>query len=163
VQELIRQSQERPNRYVLDKQGNWRCPPGEAFAERLGLTYDVRASDQINWVAQDNWLFLDDYLQDLERLVVPEETLETLHRLGEGYPGITLADLHREITDVRTDLINIAIAKHQLYVDLLSHRLTDRERTPVYLDEQIARVCASRSHVSIEMGIDAHPVLIEQG
>jgi hypothetical protein len=28
----------------------------------------VRASDQINWAAQDNWLYLDDYYQDLEKL-----------------------------------------------------------------------------------------------
>ncbi len=123
VQELIRQSQERPNRYVLDEHGTWRCPPGEAFAERLGLTYRVRASDQINWVVQDNWLFLDDYFQDLERLMIPEETLETFRRIVDEHPGITLAELQREIPEIRTDLINIAIAKHQLYVDLLTHRL----------------------------------------
>ncbi len=163
VQELIRQSQERPNRYVLNEHGTWRCPPGEAFGERFGLTYRVQASDQINWVAQDNWLFLDEYFQDLERLMVPEQALETLQRKVSEHPGITLADLHREISEIPTDLINIAIAQQQLYVDLLNHRLTDRERTPLYRNEQMARAFAHRAHVSLDMGTLAHPVVIEQG
>jgi len=163
VQELIRQSQERPNRYVLDELGNWRCPPGEAFASRPGLTYRVKASDQINWVVQDNWLFLDDYFQDLERLVVPEEHLQILQQMVDAYPGITLADLHASTPEMPTDLINIAIAKHHLYVDLRSYRLTDRERTPVYRSEQVARAFPQRSHASLDRDMLAHPVVIEQG
>jgi putative transposase len=163
VQELTRQSQERPNRYVLDERGTWRCPPGEAFAERLGLTYRVRATDQINWVAQDNWLFLEDYLQDLEHLVIQEEHLQTLYRIVDSSPGIWLSDLHASTPEIRADLINIAIAKRQLYVDLLSHRLTDRGRTPVYHDELTARAFTHRTSISLDMGIDAHPVVIEQG
>ena len=64
VEELIRLKDMQPHRYVLDEQGQWRCPPGEAAASRLGLTYQVRASDQINWVIQENWLALEDYHQD---------------------------------------------------------------------------------------------------
>ncbi len=163
VQELIRQSQERPNRYALDEHGTWRCPPGEAFAQRLGLTYHIRAADQINWVVQDNWLFLDEYFQDLERLMVPQEALETLQRKVSEHPGITLADLHRQLPEIPTDLINIAIAKHQLFVDLLTHRLTDRERTPLYRNEQTARAFPSRPHASPDRDTLAHPVVIEQG
>jgi putative transposase len=68
TQELVRQAQERPNRYRLGEDGVWRCPHGEAFAARYGLTYRVRAADQSNWAAQSNWLFLEDYYQDLEQL-----------------------------------------------------------------------------------------------
>ncbi len=51
TQELIRQARTRPNRYQLDEQGKWRCPPGEAFAAKHGLFYEVYASDQVNWAA----------------------------------------------------------------------------------------------------------------
>jgi putative transposase len=68
VEKLIQFARQHSKRYVLDEQGQWRCPPGEAVAARYGLTYRVRASDQINWAAQDNWLYLDDYYQDLEHL-----------------------------------------------------------------------------------------------
>ncbi len=72
VEQLTRLAQTQPNRYLLDEQGNWRCPPGEALAAQYGLTYRVRASNQINWAAQDNWLYLEDYYQDLEKLTVPD-------------------------------------------------------------------------------------------
>ena len=81
VEKLIQFAQQHSKRYVLDERGQWRCPPGEAFAERLGLTYKVRASDQINWAAQDNWLYLDDYYQDLEKLAIDSAELSTLFQI----------------------------------------------------------------------------------
>jgi len=46
TEELLRLEKTRPNRFVRDEQGNWRCPPGEAFAAKYGLTYRVWSSDQ---------------------------------------------------------------------------------------------------------------------
>src|SRR5579863_330797 len=96
AQELIRQAQQKPGRFQLDKEGNWRCPPGEAYAASFGLTYKVRSSDQINWAAQDNWLYLDDYYQDLARLKISQENLKILYGIVDAAPGITLSDLRRE-------------------------------------------------------------------
>src|SRR6266849_5614415 len=163
VEDLIRLAEKQPHRYVLDKQGRWRCPPGEAAAARLGLTYQVRASDQINWVIQENWLTLEDYYQDLNRLTVPEEALSVLVHIVDKSPGITLAELHRETPRIPADWINIALAKHLLYVDLRSHRLTERERTPVYRDEPTARAFRYQSHSPRELDPLAHPVVLEQG
>src|SRR5215470_6269043 len=117
TQELVKQAETRPNRYRLDERGVWRCLPGEAYAAKYGLTYRVWASDQVNWAAQENALFLEDYYQDLERLVVPEVALAVLTRVVKEHPGILLSDLHSE-TRVPADLINIAIARHDLYVDV---------------------------------------------
>jgi len=60
AQELSRLVEKQPHRYKLDEQGVWRCPPGEAFAAKYGLSYQVWSSDQINWAAQENALFLED-------------------------------------------------------------------------------------------------------
>lgn len=163
VEELIRLKDMQPHRYVLDEQGQWRCPPGEAVASRLGLTYQVRASDQINWVLQENWLALEDYYQDLDRLAVPEEALSVLGALVETSPGISLSELHREAPHIPVDWINIAIAKHLLYVDLRSFRLTERERTSVYRDEPTARAFTSRRNVANALDPLAHPVVLVQG
>ena len=127
TEELLKQAETRPNRYVLDEQGIWRCPPGETFAATYGLTYRVWSSDQINWAAQDNALYLEDYYQDLERLHIPKETLEILYRFVDEHPGIMLAEL-RDVAmgeGISADLINIAIAKHDLYIDLASYRLSE--------------------------------------
>src|SRR5260370_21661073 len=66
TEELLRQAKARPNRFVQDEHGIWHCPPGETFAAKYGLTYHVWSSDQINWIVQDNAIYLEDYYQDLE-------------------------------------------------------------------------------------------------
>ncbi len=93
-------AEKQPNRYVRDEQGMWRCPPGEAFAAKYGLTYQVWSSDNINWAAQENALFLEDYYQHLDRLVVPESTLAILHRLVEKHPGISCLTFRRHLRDL---------------------------------------------------------------
>src|SRR3954453_13050347 len=40
------------HRYRWDD--HWRCPPGEAYATALGLTYLVQSSAEINWTFQTN-------------------------------------------------------------------------------------------------------------
>jgi putative transposase len=138
TEELFKQAERSPNRYVRDEHGIWRCPPGETLAAKYGLTYRVWSSDQINWAAQDNALYLEDYYQDLERLQVPKEILETIIGLVNEHPGIILADLKSIAagTGISADLIHIAIAKHDLYVDLSHSRLSEPQRVPVYLHKE---------------------------
>src|SRR5216683_4167379 len=143
VEKLLQFAQQGSKRYVLDEKGTWRCLPGEAFAAKHGLTYRVRASDQINWAAQDNWLYLDDYYQDLEKLAVPETDLDLLWQIVDEHPGLSLADLRAAAREVSSDRINIAIAQHALYVDLAAHRLAEPWRTPVWRSRHMALATAS--------------------
>ncbi len=163
VEKLRQFAEQGSQRYVLDQSGQWHCPPGEVFAAKYGLTYRVRASDQINWATQDNWLYLEDYYQDLEKLVVPEADLERLFQLVDKEPGISLSDLRVAASPISSDQINIAIASYALYVDLGSHRLTEPSRTPVWRERSVALSHRHRMDGAIERGLDAHPVVIEQG
>jgi putative transposase len=139
TQELIQKASKSPNRYQLDERGQWRCPPGEAFAAKYGLFYRVYASDQINWAAQDNWLFLEDYYQDLDRLQAAPTDVYALCELVHKQPGILLSELQLAAEDLPTDMINIAIARSDLYVDLATYRLSEPWRTPVFPDRSTAR------------------------
>ncbi len=153
AEELLKQEKTRPNRFVRDEQGVWRCPPGEIFAAKYGLTYRVWSSDQINWAIQDNALYLEDYYQDLERLQIPKEILEILYRFVDEYPGIMLADL-RDVAlaeEISADLINIAIAKHDLYIDLATYRLSEPWRAPVFHTRPLARASSQSGDQSNEM------------
>jgi putative transposase len=163
VEKLIELAQTHPNRYLLDDRGQWRCPPGEAFTATYGLTYRVRASDQINWAAQENWLYLEDYYTDLDTLLVPDADLTTLYQIVDEYPGITLADLRLAASPRSSDCINLAIAKHALYVDLARVRLCEPEQVPVWRSHKIARASQHRGSGADDLGIDAHPVEIVQG
>jgi putative transposase len=139
AQELSRLVEKQPHRYVFDEKSIWRCPPGEAFAAKYGLTYQVWSSDNINWAAQENALFLEDYYQDLDRLTVEDQTLTLLYQLIEEHPGMLLSDL-QAASEIPADLINIAIARHDLYVDLATYRLSEPWRTPVFRSQRQARV-----------------------
>jgi putative transposase len=50
-----------PARYHQTTAGHWRCPPGEAYAEPLGLTYRVRSSTEYHPVYIQNLKFLQDF------------------------------------------------------------------------------------------------------
>ena len=160
LQQFVQQGSKR---YVLDAKGQWRCPPGEAFAAKYGLTYRVRASDQINWAAQDNWLYLEDYYQDLEKLVVPEADLQTLLQLVDKSPGLLLSDLLAAAFPMSSDRINVAIANYALHVDLNTYRLAEPLRTPVWRSREMALSHRHHRERTIDIGIEAHPVIIEQG
>ncbi len=164
VEKLKQCVQQHSTRYVLDEQGQWRCPPGEAFAAQYGLTYRVRASDQINWASQDNWLYLEDYYQDLEKLAISEADLAILQQIVDEHAGLTLAELRAAASPIRSEQINIAIAKHALYVDLATHRLTEPERVPIFRDHKAALTHHHRGQQLDDLlGMTAHPVVIEQG
>jgi putative transposase len=163
IEKLIQLAQTHPNRYVLDDRGQWRCPPGEAFAAKYGLTYRVRASDQINWAAQENWLYLEDYHNDLDKLRIVDADLATLSQIVDEHPGITLADLRLAASPISSDQINIAIVRQVLYIDLTTHRLTEPGRALVFPSREIARAYRHRSGQVEDLGVEAHPVEIVQG
>lgn len=51
-EDLRRLSERNPNRYCAGVAGRWCCPPGTAYAERLGLYYRVRSSAIETWNRQ---------------------------------------------------------------------------------------------------------------
>lgn len=59
-EKLIELAGSSPNRYML-VDGQWRCPPGEAYAEPFGLYYRLRSSKEINTTLYRNIVFLEDY------------------------------------------------------------------------------------------------------
>jgi putative transposase len=129
---------EQPQRYRLDERGQWSCPPGEAYAATLGLTYQVFCSAEINWTQQRNWAFLADYFGGSCPTVDPDALSQVLSII-ENEPGIRLAQLQRHLRDLVTaDELNILIATARLYVDLGTYALADSEYVPVFRDPDMA-------------------------
>src|SRR5262249_5434414 len=50
-----------PGRYQQDERGQWRCPPGETYAQRYGLTYRLRSSAEYDPLTIQNLKFLQDF------------------------------------------------------------------------------------------------------
>ena len=133
--ELEKLTLKMPNRYQLDNNGNWRCPPGEEFAIEWGLYYQVCSDKEINWKKQRNIYFLEDYLS--VNLEIPtQDTVEIIKTISKN-PGIKLSELIS--SDINADYIYKLIADQTIYVDLDSHSLcSESSRVSVFINRETA-------------------------
>lgn len=131
-------SSKSPNRYVRDAEGKWRCPPGEAYAEKFGLYYRVRSSKEINWTYLRNIEFLDDYFRADTSILISEDDAYVLTHIKNN-PGITLQDLLRHIAGkVRSDVIFALIANDNIHVDLYAAPLAEPKNVHIFPDQDTA-------------------------
>jgi transposase InsO family protein len=134
--DLQRLAARQPQRYCRTAEGQWRCPPGEAYAQACGLSYQLRSSAEINWVFQRNMLFLEDYLR-AEPAAIPPAVAETIRDVVTAQPGTTLQaflDHHPGAADALYALIATA----HVYVDLEAVPLAEPARVPLFSDRDMA-------------------------
>jgi putative transposase len=137
-EDLRRFSERNPNRYSVGEDGRWCCPPGVAFAERLGLYYRIRSSAEIDWVFQRNIQFLEDYLRVDSATISPaSHEIAIAHVLAT--PGLSLEDL-LQLTQgsVPPDDVFGMIAANALYVDLRVAPLAEPSRVVVFVTPEAA-------------------------
>ncbi len=124
-----------PNRYQRSEQGKWRCPPGESYAARYGLTYTVRTSAELNPLYLRNLHFLEDYLRDL-KLQVDLAALRLMRKLFAAEPVMTLKAL---LEQVEAQHIYGALLLKHIYIDLFAAPLADSQYVHVFRDEAMAQ------------------------
>ncbi|MCI0421843.1 MAG: DDE-type integrase/transposase/recombinase [Acidobacteria bacterium] len=127
-----------PHRYCQLPDGRWRCPPGESHAGQLGLYYQVRSSQEINWIFQRNLLFLEDYLRSDAPLVLPSARDAVLTQI-KTEQGLRLTELfHRAGDSVNRDAIYGMIARGNVYVNLEDVPIVEPERVRVFSSKDMA-------------------------
>jgi len=136
--ELIKLAQENPNRYCQDSSGRWHCPPAEAHAKAFGLEFRVWSNREINWVFQDNWVWLEDYIGTELPALEPALAQTLHHRIGQTL-GLCLAELLAVEPSINPDQIYHLIATEQVYVDLAAVRLSEPEHVHVFLHQEMAQ------------------------
>ncbi|HZM11426.1 MAG TPA: DDE-type integrase/transposase/recombinase [Candidatus Limnocylindrales bacterium] len=130
-EELRRLNMRNPNRYAAGSDEPWRCPPGQAYAERLGLYYRVRSSAEINWVFQRNIQFMEDYLR-ADLTAIAAGSRDIVIACVSANPGLALEDLLRSTAGrVPPDDIFSMIAANVVYVDLHAAPLAEPSRVAV--------------------------------
>src|SRR5260370_13725760 len=86
-EELEKLTEKNPHRYCRGEDGEWRCPPGEAYAEQFNFYYRVRTSKTTNWVFQRNIQFVEDYLR-VDQPAVDNAAREALLAVVSAEPSI---------------------------------------------------------------------------
>jgi transposase InsO family protein len=125
--------------YSQDKDGTWRCLPGEAAAAELGLQFRVRSSAETNWVAVRNAVFLADYLQE-RTPQANDQQKAFIAKLLEQQAWLRLKELlEADAEALPADVIFSMISQGQLYVDLGADLLAEPERAFVFRDALAAK------------------------
>jgi putative transposase len=137
-EKLRKISEEYPGRYYKDDSGKWRCPPGEAYAATYGLYFEVHSSWEINENYQRNINFLEDYLRNADKLVVPEEIREKILIRVRSEHGITLAALLDSAAPDFVDAVYTLIIQQAIYVDLNEAPLVYPDKVKLFIDASVA-------------------------
>ena len=122
------------NRYQRDSTGIWRCPPGDAYANPLGLSYRLRSSAEYHPLYIQNLKFLQDFWA---HHVPAETTFETLVLQSlHASPGVSVDEILRAHPRVPVDVIWTMVAKRVIFTDLEATLLTRHEQVLLYHDEK---------------------------
>jgi putative transposase len=132
--QLQKLAEKYPSRYQRTEDGQWRCPPGEAHARPMGLSYRVRSSAELQPVFIQNLMFLEDYCGF--KADIPTQIQTILLNRVRIQPGITIAAVLTSEPEVRANDIYAMIATEQLYADLNAAPLAEHWRVQLYLDRQ---------------------------
>jgi putative transposase len=114
-----------------DLMGIWRCPPGEAEAEKVGLSYRVRSSAEFHPTYIQNLKFLQDFWAHPAPLD-PVST-EAVKTLVETTPGLPLTHLLDALPDLSVDVVWAMLSTGQIWTDLEAAFLMHHDRVALYL------------------------------
>lgn len=160
---LHKLAQTQPNRFVLNADGTWRCPPGNAFAAQYGLSYAIRSSKENDWALIRNLVFLQDYL-DPKAPRPSQEVREIVSNLFREKPWIKLVDLIRADPQLSGDAVYKMIVDGDLYFDLRGSLLPDIEVAKVFCDQVSAEAFEAASATGGETWNSlALPVIVDVG
>ncbi|MBA2394458.1 MAG: DDE-type integrase/transposase/recombinase [Ktedonobacteraceae bacterium] len=141
---LDKQAASMLNRYQPDPTGRWQCPPGETYAQSLGLSYRVRTSAEYQALYIENLKFLQDYWAHpadadlaLEKLVMDSLT---------AYPGVSVEALRNAHPGLPLDILWAMLSKYMIFTDLETSRLTHHAQVFLYRDE--AEMAQAKARVS---------------
>lgn len=114
---LLEKEQEPNPPYIRDEQGQWRCPPAEAYAQSVGLSFAVRSSYESDPIITQNIADLSDYYHP-DCPPPTEEQLQSAQQLMGDAGWCWLRDLISNDAGLSVDTIFKMIADELLHVDL---------------------------------------------
>jgi putative transposase len=146
-----------PERYQRAGAGHWRCPPGEASAEQLGLFYRLRSSAEIHPRLIQNLKFLQDFWAHPVTIPADQEALVLAHI--EAQPGLRLSELLEAHPDLAVDIVWALLATDRLFTDFTATALMQREQIALFRSEAAARRALAAPEMAQRLQSSAPPVV----
>jgi putative transposase len=152
-EDLIKLSQEQPNKYKFGSDAKWHCPPAERAVEPYGLSYTIISSAEIDRTQVRNAIFLEDYLgKDTPHVSATslEKIISIIGSKGEILLS-ELLDIGME-EGVTADDVYISIANGSIFVNLKAEALVKRDKVWVYSSQEAAYESPRYNSVSFPKG-----------
>jgi len=145
-----------PARYQQAGTGQWRCPPGESYAEQLGLSYRLRSSAEYRPVEIQNLKFLQDFWA---HEVPPNPELEALALTHiQAHPGIPIAELLATYPDLPVDVVWLLLSTRRVFTDLSATLLMRHDQVSLSTDETQVRARHSASPAEFSTPLPSTPL-----
>lgn len=145
-----------PNRYQRDGGGKWHCPPGKAWAQPLGLFYQVRSSAEYHPLYIQNLKFLQDFWA--HPVIRNPEQERLLLSFVDMHPGIRLTEAKEAYPDLSVDVVWALISTRRLFTDLTVASLMRHDQVALFCSEE-AIVQATRPPALLDESRSA-PILL---
>jgi putative transposase len=145
-----------PARYQQAETGQWICPPGEAYAKQLGLSYRLRSSAEFRPLEIQNFKFLQDFWAHDVPPNPEQEALALTHI--QVHPGILLSDLLATYPALPVDIIWALLATRRVFTDLSTTLLMRHEQVTLYPEEALISPAHQKEPVDLSVPLPSAPV-----
>ena len=119
-----------PERYQRQAKGGWLCPPGEAAARSLGLSYRVRTSAEYHPLYIENLKFLQDFWT--HPFQFPEEQEAQVLAALIAYPGVSATELVAAHPGLSIDVVWALLTRSAIFTDLSATSLMHWDQVLLY-------------------------------
>src|SRR5258708_490707 len=145
-----------PARYQVAGTGHWHCPPGEMYAEHLGLTYRLRSSAELHPLEIQNLKFLQDFWAHEVPAHPEQESLALAHI--QAHPGIPLSDLLATYPGLAVDIIWVLLSTCRAFTDFSAALLMRHEQIFLSAEESQVRAATASDSAALLTVLPEAPV-----
>ncbi len=148
-----------PERYQHEASGGWRCPPGEAAAAALGLTYRVRISSEYHPTYIQNLKFLQDFWT--HPFTLSKQAESQVRDAIAVYPGVSVATLLEAHPDLVVDVIWAMLTTQSIFTDLTATSLMNWEYVFLYSSAMDVEAAKQPKEGISPLPLVASPLIID--
>ena len=147
---------DKPARYQQAGTGQWHCPPGEAYAQSLGLIYRLRSSAEFHPLEIQNLKFLQDFWAHEVPPKPEQEALALAHI--QAHPGILVSELLATYPDLPVDVLWVLLSTRRVFTDFSATLLMRHSSVALYAEETQVRARNSGKESAFETKLQSPPL-----
>ena len=148
-----------PERYQREFSGKWSCPPGEAAASALGLTYRVRTSSEYHPSYIENLKFLQNFWT--HPFTLSKQAENQVRDAVAVYPGVSVSALMEAHPDLAVDVVWAMLTTQAIFTDLAATSLMNWERIFLYARSEDVEAAKQSKEGTPQIPSVASPLLID--